>query len=993
MFTRDAAAPLRGLPASTGSERVDTTRETATPFQGTSASGDTDVRTFLAQRFESGEVVTPEPSTPIPPDDEVPEETDPAEPEAPEPDLPEPAPLPPAGPLEALSLNWTAEAGRVVNLAPLEGEMGAISQIKILSQGSHGHVSANPDHSLSLVLSRDPGQTDTLRFEYEITYDDGRTQEAVAEVKVTPASQKGGWGQGNFYMLEEAADGRIVVEHGDNHRKIHITGSSDGLTRDDIAKAEGLPAGKITSKWLAEHAEYGATPEKALSAGLGMELWSDLTAARSGPSSHWLLFERGHEYAGTGRLIARGAEGESELHPIFVGAYGEGDAPQIMDEPNLYQGTAQNIVIQDLEFNGGFQTLTAANLLLNEVTLTGATGMNVQNVDGFTFRNSSIIDVARDTPVNDEETWHPSLNRAGGAFIRNTDGLLIENTLTDRNGWAEGYDYNLSVDAPMPPSMYSHNYYLQRDNMDVTFRDNIVMRGASFGAQFRPGGVIEGNVFIDNNAAVNALDGGEGALGNFTLMMNNIITSAGHKRVAQKEGALSMGIEAKGQQSSLVGNIVAHLADPNNPEELAQKTIAHSAHNVSNAAYDDTIVFNWLSSETGNRRNPDTNVDGLDRDTLNATTIQNFTAEILGRETASISDLADLLRAQASGKLDHVVDADLIVAFFQQGFGLEVDARSLGAMLRFQPSEFGDGMRWDNRLNWSTGDLPGTGGVDSVDLGGNSVIFGAKTLTVDDFIFGDFGSLTATSGRLNIAGDIEASGTGARLAIERAGQVWIDGYSDEDLLEVSLTGGRFANTGDMSGHMSLTSGGNSQALLATSGGSFDLFAGNSLTIRGAEAKIGFDGATDDTAVLRMHDGGITNFRASKEGLGQISEFRSGAFGETSQVTSGIRLDGALNIDLGGLDSKAGGDWTLIQADQIVGLFDDLTVTGLGKDQDALLRVDYVRDEVSLILGQQGRGSGETRMVTAGDESFISYTEDAALQALWDALYLPVSADF
>jgi hypothetical protein len=223
--------------------------------------------------------------------------------------------------------------------------------------------------------------------------------------------------------------------------------------------------------------------------------------------------------------------------------------------------------------------------------------------------------------------------------------------------------------------------------------------------------------------------------------------------------------------------------------------------------------------------------------------------------------------------------------------------------------------------------------------------------------------------------------------------VWIDGYSDEDLLEVSLSGGRLANTGDMSGHMSLTSGGNSQALLATSGGSFDLFAGNSLTIRGAEAKIGFDGATDDTAVLRMHDGGITNFRASKEGLGQISEFRSGAFGETSEVTSGIRLDGVLNIDLGGWDSKAGGDWTLIQADQIVGLFDDFTVTGLGKDQDALLRVDYVRDEVSLILGQQGRGSGETRMVTAGDEAFISYTEDAALQALWDALYLPVSADF
>ena len=882
-------------------------------------------------------------------------------------------------------LAFSAEAGRVANFKPLEGETDAISHVKVLSQGEHGHVSVNADNSLSLVLSRDPGQTDALRFEYEITFNDGRTQVAAAEVTVTPGTQLAGWGQGNFYMLEEAVDGSVVVEHGDNHRKVHITGSSDGLSRADIAAIEGVTVDKITAKWLAQNEEYGATPEKALSTGLGMELWYEITGSTKAPQSNWLLFERGYEYGGTGRLISRGGQGESELHPMYVGAYGEGDAPRILDKPNMYQATSHNVVVQGLNLDGGFQALQGKNLLLNDVAFTGAE-MNIQNVDGFTFRNSSITDVAREATVDGGSIWAPHLNRTSGAFISKTEGVLIENTFTDMIGWAKGYDWGLSAGSPMPPSMYSHNYYIQYSSSDVTFRDNVVMRAASFGAQIRPGGVIEDNVFIDNNGAFNAL-GGTDASANYSLVLSNIITSAGHKRVAQQEGALSMGMEVSGKQSTVMDNIVAHLADPNNPEEIALKNVAHDGSNVKAPTYDNTIVFNWISSSKGNGRNPDANIEGLDRPTLNATTIQNFTAQILGQEKATIGDLANLLRAQASGQLDHVVDADLIIAFFRQGFGLEVDVRSLGTTLRFQPNDLGDGMRWDNRLNWSTGDLPGTGASDSVDLGGNDVIFGAKTLTVDDFDFGDFGRLTATSGRLSIDGEINVSATGAQVKIERAGQVWIEGYSDEDLLEILLSGGRFANTGEVSGSMSVVAGGNGQALLATAGGSFDLKEGSSVTVLGTKGKVGFDGATSDTAVLRMHEGAALKFVATAEGLGRISEFRSGAFGETSAVTSGVRLDGTLNVDLTNWKGAAGGRWTLIKADQIIGAFDGFTVSGLGATQNAVLRVDYARDQVVLSVGAPGSGTGQYVMEVAGEEKFLDASATTSMNALWNALTL------
>lgn len=981
MLIKDVAVTLLGLVPSSSTNRL--------PAEMLLPS--TDLASFSEANSSSGPVLNfVQSSSPLYP----PVSGSPA-PQPPVPTPPVPTPpvtSPPLGedsssgsPSGPVSLSATAEAGRVTILDPAEGDNDSIAQIRILSQGSHGQVSVNPDNTLSLVLSEDPTATGTVGFQYEITYENGRTRQAEAQVKVTPATQKAGWGQGDFYMLEEDAQGRVVVEHGDNHRKIHVTEGSNGWTRAEIARAEGLAADKITAKWLADHPEYGATPDKALSTELGTALWYHLDDT---PSSNWLLFERGYEYADTGRLVGRGASGESALHPLYIGAYGEGDAPRILDRFNIYQNDSDNVVVRDLEFHGGVQILQGSNVLMENLTVVHD-GLNIQNVDGYTFRNSSILDVIKETPVNKGSTWHPSLNRDSGMFAKGIDGLLIENTFADRNGWAEGYDYNMSSKKPMPPSMYSHNYYLQNDNLDVTFRDNIVMRGASFGVQLRSGGVLEDNVFIDNNAAVNFLGGSyknAGPIGHYTLMTDNVITSAGHKRVAAKEGALSMGVDAAGQKSALIDNIIAHLADPNNARELAQKTVAHDALKVADAVYDDTIVFNWFSSDKGNKRNPDTHVEGLSASTLNATTIQNFTADLLNRDKASIADLANHLRAQAEGHLNHVVDADLIIAFFQKGFGIEVDRHSLETTARFVPNELGDGIRWDNRLNWSTGELPGNGAATTVDLGGNSVHFGAKTVAVDDFIFGDFGRFTASSGRLDIEGAVDVATTGARLTVEGAGQVWMNGYRDSDLLKVDLSGGRFANTGDITGQIQITSTGDAQTLLAVSGGSFDLKAGSSLTIQGPGGKAGFDGASPDPAVLRMHDDAVLFFDALETGMGQLSEFRSGAFGDTSQVTSGVHLDGTLRVDLTGWKAAAkAGTTTLIDVDQLVGQFDDVIVEGLGRRQDALIRVDYVRDQVHLVLGDQGKGSGQVRVATSGDEAFTNYRDDAALDQLWDAM--------
>ena len=173
----------------------------------------------------------------------------------------------------------------------------------------------------------------------------------------------------------------------------------------------------------------------------------------------------------------------------------------------------------------------------------------------------------------------------------------------------------------------------------------------------------------------------------------------------------------------------------------------------------------------------------------------------------------------------------------------------------------------------------------------------------------------------------------------------------------------------------------SQGRQRIDGARFDLAAGSSLKITGGKAKVGFDGGDGKTATLQLHDDATLSFVANATGLGKISEFYSGAF-DTSKVTSGIRLDGDLKIDLAGLNTQKGGSWTLIDADQIIGSFDDISVSGLGRNRDALIRIDYVKDEVVLLISDAGKGSGQIRTSSTGEADFIDYTKDAALKALW-----------
>ena len=865
-----------------------------------------------------------------------------------------------SGSTTTLENSVSVMAGRVTTLALDDTN---IQSVRILSDVDHGNITVNPDNSLALVMTKSDF-TGAQSFTYEISYANGTTATYQTNLNVTPGAQEGGWGTGeSHYVLATDEDGRTIVEHGENHQKLYVSGSDDALTASDIAAMEGMSVNQVTSQWLAD-SDYGKTEDLALHKSIGMDTWYSVTPGGS-ETSNWLLLEKGYEYELPGRfLVGRTAEGESELHPIYMGAYGDGDRPEITSEV-LHQDM-KNVVIQDIHFTGTLNIQLSHNIIFDNIMVSDS-GSAFQGSSGITVRNSEFIDNRRDAPQGDD--WVAGTDRSAGVYMNTTDGALWENNFFDANGWDPDWETN----GGQPPSMFSHNMYLDAEISDLTLRDTISMRGASFGAQARSGGYIEDNLFTDNNAGFLTLGGdynGTGPVGEYSLLSGNVVTYAGYN-VAPTIGALTMGLHDQAQMTSFVDNIVAHLSDPNADE--SDRLWNHGGFEMGDTAYyDDTVVHNWSSFRLGQNDNRITeqNTEGLDQAALDQTTIQLFTEQLTGIQNATTADLSNYLRAQADGALDNIVDADLINRFFQEGFGVATDIRDSAETMTFVPDDVSGGVRWDNRLNWDTEDLPGLFPEDDVDLNGNSVVYGSNT-TIDTLDLSG-GDLSLYGGRLEATGGLKDTGA---INLEGTGQLWVGG-SDGSALDIDVTdSARFVNTGDFSGADLTAEDG--QVVLATDGGRYSVGTSNTLRVFEA-AKVGFDDDNGDIAILDV-DGGTVAFEASGNSLGEISEFRSGAMGESSDVQSGINLgDGTLSVNLSGLSAADGARFELMNADEIVGIFNEALIDDLGS-RDARVIIDYANDSVTLELSNGG--SGAVSIDTVGSQNDTS----PGAEALWDAL--------
>ena len=654
-------------------------------------------------------------------------------------------------------------------------------------------------------------------------------------VNVRPQQQRDGWGNGDHYWLETDAQGRFVIEPGRRHRKFYISASPATMSKAQIAAEAGVAESVVTGPWLLSNLEYG-TEAKPIDIDLASEAYRDLyhpwyayfQSTKVGRSDWW-LYERGYTYpklaaSGTGAIgfDAPAAGGESPLHPMFIGAWGTGHKPKF--EQGIFWKAAgpSFTVMRDLHCHV-FVMRTGRMLALEGCESHGPDGGDAEMTDFYliTLKDTELAFGWKTAPsvLTLEGRWAASPNRGGGLYSDGAYGLMVHGNLAYHGGWADGFSYDAMGDTPMPPSQFSHGFYIADTSRNVTSRYNLLIENASFGAMYRPGAFAHDNLYIDNNIPCNDLGSeykGRGPIGQYALHLDNLATSSAYKQVIEDDGAYNWGFRFEGRQISRVGNIICHMSDPNDPDDIARKNEKNYGilfPQEPEPYFDDTIEYRW-----GHHNH---NIEGLNTAVLDQTTIQNYARDELALTPPTIRELSlSCLGA------DIPALAKDIIKYFRQSFEVYVEPRADSAAITFLPDDRGEGFRWDNRLNWTTTDLPGVVHRDSVDLGGHVVKFGTITAHVS--------SVTGTTERLQVtSGKLTADTFDGKAEVAICGQLHVGGGN----IDAIVRGGRFAVTGTTSG--SIAAYDMSEVLL---GPDFTVATGDRLEVQGDVCNVGWDGA-------------------------------------------------------------------------------------------------------------------------------------------------------
>ncbi len=831
-----------------------------------------------------------------------------------------------------LSLSTVSDgAVRIAGLDDLADALGRNARLTDLRTDGDGWAGLTEAGLLTYRPAPDFAGVETLRLEFKTSGKASTTVEIA--VSVSPGRVALGWAEGEHYVLARDEDGWSIAEPGREHRLVHVSPegdpAADGLTRQTAITPQAL---KPLLETLRE------APGKG----------KDAFAAAS-----WhVLFERGHDYRDFAPAYV---SGEDPLHPFVIGAYGQGARP-LFGRDLRFWASDENILVRDIAFGlseepqdrktslrgidmlgWGHENIMFENVVVSPVNASPRIQSDSSNI---TVYRSSFLDAHQSEPARAD--WSNTYkDRLQGLYTTKVDALLIAESLADHNGWQEGYRSDGGYSNSQPPSKYNQNFYINFSVSNLTFVDNISSNAASFGAQLRPGGVMDGNVFFANNAAFNLTagepDGNGGFLGNRGLAIDTVATAPSSKDALQ--------IGARGYGGLLIGEgLGADLIVAQDGDGLGFGP-GGVTRALKNGGYETegNTIFNWGSE-------PDeTPYATASEAALLGVSIAGF-ARVALSPIAGAADLVDALRARDRDNWTSTPDAEDIVAYFRAGFGYDSLASTPGRIVTFEGDPRAEGFRWDNRFNWTDDRGPISG--DDVRLDGHAVTFGLDTLELRALDLGAGGVLRVTQGLVEVTGSgaLEAGVLGGAVEVSSAGQFVFNGHDDGDVLKLSVEGGRAVNAGVAKGALDVEIK-DGQLILAEGADSFILRRGSKLTMRGEDGAIGFDGP-GGSALLRVA-GGTLAFIAGPDGVSTIEEFGSGRHGaDAPGIHSVIDLrGGALEVDLSDYDPANGLALRLVDVDRGKGGFNrlDAIVTGTPVGYDAVFDFDKRAGDLDVML--------------------------------------------
>ena len=212
----------------------------------------------------------------------------------------------------------------------------------------------------------------------------------------------------------------------------------------------------------------------------------------------WVLLKRGDTWNEGFNGWSLSGRGDNER--VLISAYGEGDErPRVVLQDSSFLVGPMNRDVSHLAVVGvavygdrqpgdssiGFRWLSnGTDLLLEDCLFSGFKDNIVIQAVGDQYQN---IELRRNVII---DSWSDS-GHSQGIFVKNCNGVLLEENVFDHNGWNE--------DVPgANPTTFDQNVYLQTDTFGVTFRGNLTSRAAAAGVQMRTGGNAIDNLMYSN---------------------------------------------------------------------------------------------------------------------------------------------------------------------------------------------------------------------------------------------------------------------------------------------------------------------------------------------------------------------------------------------------------------------------------------------------------------------------------------------------------------
>ncbi|MEM1446363.1 MAG: right-handed parallel beta-helix repeat-containing protein [Planctomycetota bacterium] len=255
----------------------------------------------------------------------------------------------------------------------------------------------------------------------------------------------------------------------------------------------------------------GLTPEQPV-----RTLRRGLALMRSGYGDQVLLRAGDTFSGGIGEWRWSGRDAQ---YPALLGVYGEGPRPRIITQGEGFLTAPAHAKISFVAFQGldvfparrtpGQPSFDADDVPYREGGLwwmARGEGLWIEDcrIAGFQFnvvlqsnRPGEISDavIRRCILVDSFSHWDGKIGgHSSGLFAMGVNGLLVEDSVFDHNGWAP----RSRGIAGTKRTKFNHNLYLQQTCRNLTVRNNVIARGASYGLQLRPGGEATGNLFARN---------------------------------------------------------------------------------------------------------------------------------------------------------------------------------------------------------------------------------------------------------------------------------------------------------------------------------------------------------------------------------------------------------------------------------------------------------------------------------------------------------------